>query len=115
MSPTSRLERALNLYSLVALGDAVAFPGTCVTGHDLAHLAVQERADGDELSRIFRDTFAAPEADTTLVFDDVDDVAADPVMVGCSDCCGSGQGRGGEHSRCRTCKGKGEVVSQVWS
>ncbi len=40
-------------------------------------------------------------------------VEAEPLMVGCSHCGGSGMGWHGENSTCRTCKGAGEVVSQV--
>jgi hypothetical protein len=41
------------------------------------------------------------------------DVASDADEVVCSDCGGSGQGWQGEHSRCRTCCGRGDVPSQV--
>ena len=72
----------------------------------------------DTLSRLYLAVPASAVAatrDASLRYFDRRVRDAGPCEVGCSDCGGSGQGRGGEHSTCRTCHGAGVVTSQVWS
>ncbi len=53
----SGLASRVRVYEVAALGDAPAFPhlaGCCITGAQVADMAIERRRDGDELLRVLR-------------------------------------------------------------